>query len=102
MYVLILMRAYTHREWVGLGTPTVSQHNIFDSGGRWGGGESQVFLVLLMGSNLGSSNVESDALLIEPPSWLCVRPCQYIVYINEKYNVHISCSTFTFTYLFIC
>ena len=49
---------YPHR---GLGTPTVSQHNMFDS-------EKLIkFFVLLVGFELGSWDVKSDALPIEPP-----------------------------------
>ena len=46
----------------GLGTPTASQYNIFDSGKKV---NSLCFLVLLTGLELGSLmsyNVESDAL----------------------------------------
>ena len=47
----------------GLGTPTASQHNIFDSEKL-----SQICIVLLtQSSNLGSLDLESDALPIEPP-----------------------------------
>ena len=41
-----------------LGTPTASHHNIFDS--------ENLFLALLMGFKLGSWDVKSDAVPIEP------------------------------------
>ena len=47
----------------GLGTPTASQHNIFDS-------EKLSYICELYSSrglNLGSSDLETDALPIEPP-----------------------------------
>ena len=61
--MIILMRTYTHG---GLGTPTSSQHICFDSeklspifscAPDWAG----------RGSNLGSLDLESHALPIEPP-----------------------------------
>ena len=59
-YVIILMRVYTHG---GLGTPTASQHNILDSEKTF----TNVFLCSWRGSNLGSLDLESDALPTEPP-----------------------------------
>ena len=58
------MRAYIHTG-VGLGTPTASQHSMFDSEKQ-----SQFFLVLLTQTRFeprGSLDLESDALSTEPP-----------------------------------
>ena len=52
----------------GLVTPTASQHNIFYSEKNPHLGS----LVLLRGVELGSWNVESDALQIEPPRHLTI------------------------------
>ena len=58
--MMILIHVYT---WaLPLGTLTASQRNIFDSETLL-----KVFLVLLMGFELESWNVKSDALPIEPP-----------------------------------
>ena len=61
---------YTQR---GLGTPTSSQRNIFDSEKL-----SEMVLVLLTqaDSNLQSLDLESDALATEPPRH--VTPCAYL------------------------
>ena len=50
-------RVYTR----GLGTPTISQHNIFDSE------KHKFFLCSWQGSNLGSLDLEFNVLSIEPP-----------------------------------
>ena len=62
--------AYTQ----GLGTPTASQRNIFDS-------EKHIFfLCSLRGSNLGSLVLESDAVPTEPPC----HPTD----VDEKLNIN--------------
>ena len=62
-----------------LGTPTASQHNIFDS-------ETLVFLVLLTGVELGSWNVKSDVLPTEPP--------RHIVLLRLNCNISVCCRSF--------
>ena len=57
-HVIILVRAYTHG---ALGTPTASQHNIFDSE------KPKKILCCRRDLNLGPLDLKSDALPIEPP-----------------------------------
>ena len=51
------MRTYTHG---GLGTPTASQHNLFDLE------KLKLFLVLLTGFEPSTLDLQSDALTTEP------------------------------------
>ena len=61
----------------GLGTPTASQHNIFDSGKL-----SHIFLLLPTGFKLGSMisyNLESDTLPIESPVHTADRSTEDVI-----------------------
>ena len=68
IYVIIVMRTYTHG---GLGTPTASQHNIFDSEKL-----SQIFLCSWRSLDLGSDVPQTD-----PP---CHPMVLYLVIYNDS------------------
>ena len=72
MIIFMYVRVYTQR----LGTPITSQHNIFYSEKL-----SQVFLCSRRGSNLGSLDLESDALSIELPRHAV---CEYANELSNK------------------
>ena len=72
----------------GLSTPTASQHNVFDSE------KLKIFLCSWRGSNIGSLDLESDALPIESPRWYGQKTAE------SAFGVHGYCKALRWALVF--